>query len=163
MHRLDICEVYYVLESDYNVSGMLQERSSNQRRKMSTGYQLHRMGFTMPPLRWYKDFSADQSALYHELEVRYGFKLAQPIEVIAIWDSPEFIDRYTMIFDDGEITYYYTLNDGPAHPQGFCQFGGFVDPYEDGCPDDCVEIGWFDLPISVHKWAKRVIHFARQW
>lgn len=43
--RFDICEAYYALENDYNVSGVLQERPSNQRRNMSTDFQLHRMGY----------------------------------------------------------------------------------------------------------------------
>lgn len=43
--RFDICEAYCLLESDYNVGGILQERPSNQRRNESTGVQLARMGY----------------------------------------------------------------------------------------------------------------------
>ena len=41
-----VCQAHQQLESDYNVSGMLRERSSNQRRNASTGVQLHRMGYS---------------------------------------------------------------------------------------------------------------------
>lgn len=47
--RFDICEAHNLLETDYNVSGILQERPSNRRRNMSTDYQLHRMGFKLSP------------------------------------------------------------------------------------------------------------------
>lgn len=43
--RFDICEAWFVLECDYNVGGMLQERPSNQRRKESCGVQLNRIQF----------------------------------------------------------------------------------------------------------------------
>lgn len=43
--RYDIAEAYCVLEWDYNVGGWLHERPSNQRRRESTGVQLHRMKF----------------------------------------------------------------------------------------------------------------------
>lgn len=43
--RFDIVEAHCVLEWDYNVDGLLQERPSNQRRRESTGVQLHRMQF----------------------------------------------------------------------------------------------------------------------
>ena len=41
----DICQAHMQLEHDYNVGGILRERPSNQRRKASTGWQLHRMAF----------------------------------------------------------------------------------------------------------------------
>ena len=43
--RYDICEAYYVLESDWHVGGMLHERG----RDYSIGVQLHRMGFRPRP------------------------------------------------------------------------------------------------------------------
>ena len=43
--RFDICEAHYVLEADWHIGGVLQERASNRRRRMSTGVQLDRMGF----------------------------------------------------------------------------------------------------------------------
>lgn len=45
LSRHEIAEVYYVLEVDYHVSGVLQERKSNQRRRMSTGFQIKRTSF----------------------------------------------------------------------------------------------------------------------
>lgn len=43
--RYDICCAYQALECDWNVGGILQERQTCARRKMSVGVQLHRMGF----------------------------------------------------------------------------------------------------------------------
>jgi hypothetical protein len=43
--RFDIVEAHCVLEWDYNLGGWLHERPSNQRRRASTGVQLHRMKF----------------------------------------------------------------------------------------------------------------------
>lgn len=43
--RFDICEAYFALEYDWNVSGMLQERPTCRRRMQSVGVQLDRMGF----------------------------------------------------------------------------------------------------------------------
>lgn len=55
--RFDIACAYAALEHDWNVGGMLQERSSNQRRRESVGVQLHRMGFR-PALDEAAGFSA---------------------------------------------------------------------------------------------------------
>lgn len=46
--RFDIAEAHCLLEWDYNVGGILQERPSNQRRRESTGVQLARMKFCPP-------------------------------------------------------------------------------------------------------------------
>ncbi|MNL48858.1 hypothetical protein D3C87_1717440 [compost metagenome] len=46
MDRFAICQAYAQLESDYNKSGWLQERPSNQRRKESIGCQLSRIGYS---------------------------------------------------------------------------------------------------------------------
>ncbi len=73
--RFDICEAYYLLECDYNTSGWLPERPSNQRRKASTGVQLHRMGFEpRPSLGSFDDLTPNGKAIYVELERRYGFR-----------------------------------------------------------------------------------------
>lgn len=40
-----ICQAHQQLEADYNVGGILRERSSNQRRNESTGVQLARMKY----------------------------------------------------------------------------------------------------------------------
>lgn len=42
----DICQAHQQLEADYNVGGWLRERSSNQRRRESSGVQLLRMGYS---------------------------------------------------------------------------------------------------------------------
>lgn len=47
--RFDICEACYLLESHYNIGGVLHERPSCQRRKESVGVQLRRMGFKPAP------------------------------------------------------------------------------------------------------------------
>jgi hypothetical protein len=47
--RFDICEAYACLEADYNMSGWLQERPSNQRRREACCIQLARMHFRARP------------------------------------------------------------------------------------------------------------------
>lgn len=47
--RFDICEAYYLLESHYNMGGVLRERPSCRRRKESVGVQLRRMRFAPAP------------------------------------------------------------------------------------------------------------------
>lgn len=71
--RFDICEAYYALENDYNVSGVLQERPSNQRRRMSVGYQLHRMGFK-PSMFFngYESLSENGKEIYDNAVERWG-------------------------------------------------------------------------------------------
>lgn len=71
--RFDICEAYCVLESDYNVGGILPERKSNKRRNMSTGYQLWRMGFKLSPLAGtYNDLSDNGKAIYDQFVKNYN-------------------------------------------------------------------------------------------
>lgn len=69
--RFDICEAHYILESDYNVGGILKERPSNQRRNMSSGYQLSRMGFKPAPNLSFETLSENGQELYKELVKRY--------------------------------------------------------------------------------------------
>ena len=64
--RYDIAEAYAVLEWDYNVGGILQERPSNKRRNMSTGFQLHRMGFKAKPDLCYDSLSEEGKLIYNE-------------------------------------------------------------------------------------------------
>lgn len=69
--RFDICEAYYLAEYLYNVSGILQERASNRRRKMSIGYQLYRMNFRISPLFMnYVSLTENGQAIYDELIAR---------------------------------------------------------------------------------------------
>lgn len=72
--RFDICEAYFLIEMYYNVSGILQERKSNQRRKMSNSYQLWRMKAKMRPFVNYESLSDNGKAIYDNLLDRYNFK-----------------------------------------------------------------------------------------
>lgn len=71
MNRSEICEVYCVLEWDWNKNGWLQERPSNQRRSQSTSCQLSRMKFKPHSDLSYDSLNLEQKELYHELEGRY--------------------------------------------------------------------------------------------
>lgn len=70
--RFDICEAHYVLEIEWNVSGILQERPSNRRRRMSTDFQLSRMQFKSAAFA-YRDLSDNGKEIYQNLCARYGF------------------------------------------------------------------------------------------
>ncbi len=71
--RFDICEAHALIESDYNVGGMLQERPSNQRRNESTSCQLARIGYRPSPLGGtYEHLTESGRAIYHELIRRYS-------------------------------------------------------------------------------------------
>lgn len=70
--RFDICEAHCVLEWDYNVSGVLQERPSNQRRRMSTDFQLSRMGFKPSPNLCYESLTDNGKDIYDDLVKRYN-------------------------------------------------------------------------------------------
>lgn len=71
--RFDICEAHLAMEWDWNASGILQERESNQRRNMSTDFQLHRMGFKPSPVfNGYNSLTENGQEIYHELEQRYN-------------------------------------------------------------------------------------------
>ncbi len=65
--RFDIAEAYYCVEVDYNVSGWLQERPSNQRRKEATHVQLHRMGFKLRPDLKYETLTENGQMIYDAL------------------------------------------------------------------------------------------------
>jgi len=72
--RFDICEAHLALEWDWNAHGILQERESNQRRNMSTDFQLHRMGFKHGAgFNGFESLTDNGKEIYHELEARYGF------------------------------------------------------------------------------------------
>jgi len=44
---------------------------------------------------------------------------------IRIYDSPEYIDRYTVVIDRAEGSQeFYAMSRSPSHPQGFNQFCG---------------------------------------
>ena len=73
--RFDICAAHLATETDYHVSGWLQERPSNRRRRESTGVQLRRMGYCPAPTRLdcFEALTDNGKAIYRELETRYGF------------------------------------------------------------------------------------------
>lgn len=82
--RFDICEAYYAMEIDYNVSGVLQEQPSNRRRNMSTGFQLGRMGFKPSPLfDGFRSLSDNGKAIYSDLVTRYDLPTSDHAELIA--------------------------------------------------------------------------------
>ncbi len=73
-NTFDLMEAHYLLESDFNVSGVLQERPSNQRRKMSTGFQLNRMGFHPRSGLSYETLSENGKQIYMGLVFQYGLE-----------------------------------------------------------------------------------------
>lgn len=82
--RFDICESYKAIEDDYHVSGILQERSSNRRRRMSTDFQLHRMGFRAPrSFRGFESLSSNGKEIYSDLVNFYGLDIQDNDELLA--------------------------------------------------------------------------------
>lgn len=73
--RFNICAAHLAIETHYHVSGWLQERPSNRRRRESTGVQLRRMGYCPVPTRadCFDALTDNGKAIYRELETRYGF------------------------------------------------------------------------------------------
>ena len=73
--RFNICAAHLAIETPYHVSGWLQERPSNRRRRESTGVQLRRMGYCPVPTRadCFDALTDNGKAIYRELETRYGF------------------------------------------------------------------------------------------
>ena len=70
--RFDICAAHAQIETDYHIGGILWERPSNERRNMSTGYQLHRMQFRRSRLDDSFDTLTDNAKMiYLELVERY--------------------------------------------------------------------------------------------
>lgn len=63
MDRIAICEVYYLIESLFNIGGIVQERPLNARRRArpeSIGVQLARMQFKPSPLLSVSSLDDDQ-------------------------------------------------------------------------------------------------------
>lgn len=83
INRRDIMDVYYLIEADYNVSGVFQERPSNQRRKMSTGFQLNRMGYKVDPNLSYERLNPGAKKLYRCLERRYNLISVSDVHTVA--------------------------------------------------------------------------------
>lgn len=99
--RFDICEAYYCLETDYNVSGVLQERKSNQYRKMSTGYQLHRMDFTPPKNLSFDTLSENGKQIYAEFIVKHNLPLDDLIK--SVKDLDQYLPDANLIQADYEV------------------------------------------------------------
>jgi len=74
--RFDICAAHLAIETDWNVGGIVWERPSNARRRMSTGFQLHRMRYRPAPTSSgaFCALSRNGRAIYIELTRRYGFR-----------------------------------------------------------------------------------------
>jgi hypothetical protein len=103
--RFDICEAYDLIEVDYNVSGILYERKSNDRRHMSTGYQLSRMQYKNP-YGDYSHMSDNAKQIYHALQLKYGF-LKSKVTKIEIDSVAGVIKVHRGNVDR---TYKYSLN-----------------------------------------------------
>ena len=70
--RCDICEAYFLLECDWNVSGILRERPSNRRRNESIGCQLDRIRFRPSPLLSYDRLSENGREIYDTAVERFN-------------------------------------------------------------------------------------------
>lgn len=74
--RFDICEAYYALENDFNRSGWLQERPSNQQRSEATHVQLDRIRFRpRPSLSSFHHLEENARAIYLNAAHRFGLPL----------------------------------------------------------------------------------------
>lgn len=83
-NRRDIIVAHLLLEFDYHLSGVLQERPSNQRRHMSTDSQVYRMGKCWPWVSTLRErllvqpdrrsTTRNARAIYKVLQKRYGFR-----------------------------------------------------------------------------------------
>lgn len=78
--RYDIVLAHLILEYDYNVGGILRERPSNNRRNMSTGYQVHRIDKNFARQDVYLLFFDNDNAkqIYQELVTRYNLPTFAP-------------------------------------------------------------------------------------
>ena len=103
-NQFDICEVYYLLEVDFNLGGWLHERKSNVRRGVKRGYvgeathvQLARMDFKPSPLLSYETLSDNGKELYHAKCLEYGFteqlRDIESIEDIQVLPQAILVDR----------------------------------------------------------------------
>lgn len=72
LNRKQIQEVYAVLEWHWHIGGILWERPSNERRFMSTGFQLNRMRFVPRKNLEYRTLNREQKSLYKSLLRKWG-------------------------------------------------------------------------------------------
>lgn len=118
--RFDICEAYLALEWDYNIGGILRERPSNIRRRMSTGFQLHRMGFKPAPgFDGYASLSENGREIYDDLIRRYGL--------------PTYKD---------DLDHYILDDDQPTTCPKCCARTGFIEAPEGWQMHTCPQCGY---------------------
>lgn len=74
--------------------------------------------------------------------------MTRQLNVIAIYDDPEYVDRYTIVTDGsndgGKSTLYLSLSDNCNSPMGFSQFGECPVKNHTG-----KRIAWTDMPQHV--------------
>ena len=99
-NTFDLMEAHYLLESDFNVSGVLQERPSNQLRKMSTGFQLNRMGFHPRPSLSFETLSDNGKQIYMSLVFRYGLESAL---IRTVKDLDYFIPEAVLVTVNSDV------------------------------------------------------------
>jgi len=99
-NTFDLMEAHYLLESDFNVSGVLQERPSNQRRSMSTGFQLNRMGFHPMPSLSYETLSDNGKQIYMSLVFRYGL---ESVLIRTVKDMDYFLPDAVLVTVDSAV------------------------------------------------------------
>lgn len=99
-NMFDLFDAHYLLESDFNVSGVLQERPSNQRRKMSTSYQLNRMGFHPRPSLSFETLSDNGKQIYISLVFRYSLESAL---IRTVKDMDYFIPEAVLVTVDSDV------------------------------------------------------------
>jgi len=81
------------------------------------------------------------------------------ITIIAIYDDPEYVDRYTIVTDcsndNGKSTLYLSVSDLCDRPNGFSQWGECPVENHSG-----KRIAWTDLPRNVrdHVTARTTTH-----
>jgi hypothetical protein len=134
--RFDICEAHLAIEQDYHSGGILHERPSNQRRNMSTDYQLHRLGFKPGHVfNGFASLSENGREIYRELQERYGFPCLTSHDLDharETWEAlQEPCDAPECQITDG--------NGEPAWPECDCHNSeiimtsmGYVDVFQDG-------------------------------
>lgn len=125
MDRIEICEVYHLIEIHYSCGGLLYERPSNKRRNMSTDFQLKRMGFKPSPLLKFSKLSDQQLILYFQLLDKWGLEknvcmlladywLSENFDVKMEYDYPFFFDsespnEYKCVFESDYTLDYLKL------------------------------------------------------
>ena len=74
--RIDICEAYRVLETDYNVNGLIPERGKSE----SIGVQLSRLEFVSDFVWDYDSLSDNGKDIYDNAVERLGLPVLAHVE-----------------------------------------------------------------------------------